>query len=142
MTRPWCPRNFHPRHSKSQRTSPSRSLKEECAKVDPRSKFGYASWDSDMSSILVLVHLQGDHCFYTAVMFSWHHADPQSDTGSTYTPPLPLLASPATPWTCEDWWQGVCTGAQTQSPLTTSLINTVGRRTSSGACSNGPQFLY
>ncbi|KAF4097841.1 hypothetical protein G5714_021849 [Onychostoma macrolepis] len=70
------------------------------------------------------------------------HADPQSDTGNTYTPPLPLLASPATPWTCEDWWQGVCTGAQTQSPLTTCLINTVGRRTSSGACSNGPQFLY
>ncbi|KAF4106864.1 hypothetical protein G5714_012854 [Onychostoma macrolepis] len=34
------------------------------------------------------------------------HADPQSDAGSTYTPPLPLLASPETPWSCEDWWQG------------------------------------
>ncbi|KAF4116429.1 hypothetical protein G5714_003918 [Onychostoma macrolepis] len=37
-----------------------------------------------------------DHCFYTAVIFSWYHADPQSDVGSTYTPPLPLLASPET----------------------------------------------
>ncbi|KAF4097414.1 hypothetical protein G5714_021422 [Onychostoma macrolepis] len=69
------------------------------------------------------------------------HADPQSDAGSTYTPPLPLLASPETPWSCEDWWQGVCTGAQTQSQLTTCL-NTVGRSTSSGACSSAPQFLY
>ncbi|KAF4104963.1 hypothetical protein G5714_014294 [Onychostoma macrolepis] len=37
-----------------------------------------------------------DHCFYTAVICSWYHADPQSDTGNTYTPPLPLLASPVT----------------------------------------------
>ncbi len=54
-------------------------------------------------------------------------------------PPLPMLASPATPWTCEDWREGVCTGPQTRSILTTCLINTMGRRTSSGACSNGPQ---
>ncbi len=50
-----------------------------------------------------------------------------------------MLASPATPWTCEDWRQGVCTGPQTRSTLTTCLIITMGRRTSSGACSNGPQ---
>ncbi|KAF4115028.1 hypothetical protein G5714_002517 [Onychostoma macrolepis] len=43
------------------------------------------------------------------------HADPQSDAGST------LPASPATPWTCEDWWQGVCTGPQTQP--TDTLLN-------------------
>jgi len=52
--------------------------------------------------------------------------------------PLPVLASAATR---TGPVKTVCTGPQTQSPLIICLINTMGRRTSSGVCSNGPQVL-
>ncbi len=52
--------------------------------------------------------------------------------------PLPVLASAVTR-TGPVKTDG--TGPQTQSPLITCLINTMGRRTSSGVCSNGPQVL-
>ncbi len=52
--------------------------------------------------------------------------------------PLPVLASAVTR-TGPVKTDG--TGPQTQSPLITCLINTMGRRTSLGVCSNGPQVL-
>ncbi len=52
--------------------------------------------------------------------------------------PLPVLASAVTR-TGPVKTDG--TEPQTQSPLITCLINTMGRRTSSGVCSNGPQVL-
>ncbi len=52
--------------------------------------------------------------------------------------PLPVLASAVTR-TGPVKTDG--TEPQTQSPLITCLINTMGRRTSSGVCSNGPHVL-
>ncbi|KAF4106179.1 hypothetical protein G5714_013841 [Onychostoma macrolepis] len=64
------------------------------------------------------------------------------DTRSTYTPPLPLLASPETRTGPVKTGGRVFVLEHKHSPLTTCLINSVERRTSSGACSSAPQFLY
>ncbi len=42
-------------------------------------------------------------------------------------------------WPVLDLWRLMVLNHKPQSPLITCLINTMGRRTSSGVCSNGPQ---